>query len=132
MPCQRLPTLLLSRRIVAICYPTTPTPDPPMLPPSSSKRKQHSQQHQRHQHPETTRCPCKTITPSGSGTPCSHSHQSGHRGEQRCSYCCSSSDRISSSSPSGSIHSSNSAIIDKASSLSVIPYLILLILHSLM
>jgi len=90
------------------------------------------QQHQRHQHPETSRCFCKTPTPSGSGTPRTHRHQSGHRGEQRFCYCCSSNERISSPSPSGSIHSSNSAIIDNASSLSVIPYFTLLILHSLM
>jgi len=57
--------------------------------------KHQRQQHQRHQHPETSRCPCKTTTPSGSGTPSTHRHKSGHRGEQRCSYCCSSSERIS-------------------------------------
>jgi len=111
----------------------------PRLPPPHSQRlhktptavKGHSQ-HQRHQPPETSRCPCKTLTPSGSGTPCSKRHQSGHGGTKGCSYCRSSSDRISSRSPSGSIHSSNSETIDKASPLLVIPYLILLILHSLM
>jgi len=90
-----------------------------------------SHQHQRHQHPETSRCLCKTPTPSGSGTPCSYKHQNRHGGDQRFLYCRSSNERISSRSPSGSIHSSNSATIDKASSLLVIPYLILSILHSL-
>jgi len=68
------------------------------------QRQQHQRhQHQRHQHPETSRCPCETLTPSGSGTPSTHRHMSGHRGEQRCSYCCSSSERISSWTGAGFI-----------------------------
>jgi len=71
--------------------------------PPLHQRQQHPQQHQRHQHEETSRCPRKTPTPPGSGTPRSHRHQSGHRGEQRFSYCCSSSDRISSWAVAGFI-----------------------------
>jgi len=113
------------------CLPRLPPPHSQHLHRTPAAVKGHFQ-HQTHQHPETSRCPCKTLTPSGSGTPCSQRHQSGHGGTKGCSYCRSSSDRISSRSPSGSIHSSNSETIDKVTPLLVIPYLILIILHSLM
>jgi len=44
------------------------------------QRQQHPQQHQRHQqHPETSRCSCETLTPSGSGTSRTHRQQIGQK-----------------------------------------------------